>query len=205
VLLGHPGIGPGKGYFHRGDRISFLREHGFAVMTFDHGGFGESDPPQGLYHREWADVLRWARRRFPRTPLHVWGVSLGGYFAHHALAADEAGVESAIFEQVAPDLFGYRVKGMPHLRTGTLLSKTLAPGGARWFPAISHALHVKADRILYLSGGADEGIPLADARALVHAASPLAQHTIAPDAAHLEAWKLGGERVRAAVRDCLSG
>ncbi len=203
VLLAHPGIGPAKGYFHRGDRIPFLRDLGFSVATFDHGGFGESDAMSGLYHREWADVLAWARRRFPRAPLHAWGVSLGGYFAHHALAEDAAGVSSAVFEQVAPDLFAYRVPGQPLLRAGSVLSRTLAPGAARWFPARAHALHVKADRVLYVSGDADRGIPLEDARSLVRAASPLARHHVVAGAGHLEAWKLGGAAVRDAVRATL--
>lgn len=203
VILAHPGIAPAKGYFHRGDRIPFLRALGFHVVTFDHGGFGESDAIQGLYHREWADVLAWARRRFPDLPLHAWGVSLGGYFAHHALAADERGVESAIFEQVAPDLLAYRVKGQPIVRAGKLLSSVLAPEASRWLPAHGHALHAKAERTLYVSGEADQGVPLAEARRLVRAASPLARHHVVPGAGHLEAWKLGGAAVRDAVRATL--
>ncbi len=203
VLLGHPGIGPAKGYFHRDQRIPFLRGLGFSVVTFDHGGFGESDAMQGLYHREWADVLAWARRRFPDLPLHVWGVSLGGYFAHHALARDERGVASAIFEQVAPDLLQYRVKGRPLLRAGGVLSRALAPEGARWLPAEAHALEAKADRVLYLSGSADHGVPPDHARRLVRAASPLARHHVVEGAGHLEAWKLGGAAVREAVRATL--
>lgn len=206
VLLGHPAIPPGKGWFHRSDRIPFLRELGFAVVTFDHGGFGGSDPAKGLHHREWHDALRWARRRFPGTPIHVWGVSLGGYFAHHALAQDEAGVASAIFEQVSPDLFRYRIQGAPLASaTGGVLSRTLAPTGARWFPAKAHAADVNAERVLYVSGDADVGVPLDHAREMLAAASPLARHHVVPGAGHLEAWKLGGEPVRAAVRDALLG
>lgn len=203
VLLAHPSVAAGKGYFHRNDRVPFLRELGFHVVTFDHGGFGESDAPAGLHHREWAALLAWARRRFPDLPVHVWGVSLGGYFAHHALAADEPGVASAVFEQVAPNLFAYRFEGAPLTRAGHALARTLAPGGARWFGADAHALHVKADRVLYVSGARDRGVPLADATRLVHAASPLARHHVVEGAAHLEAWKLGGAAVREAVRATL--
>ena len=206
VLLGHPGIPPGKGYFHRSDRIPFLRERGFAVATFDHGGFGESDDPTRLYHEEWADVLAWARRRFPDLPVHVWGVSIGGYFAHHALAAaDEPGVASAIFDQVAPDLLHYKGEGVGSRRIAGLVGAVAAPSALKWFPAEAHALHVKADRVLYVTGAKDAGIPIEHARRLVAHANPLARHHVVEDARHLEAWKLGGDKLRRAVQDALDG
>lgn len=205
VLFGHPGIPPAKGYFHRGDRIPFVRGLGLAAVTFDHGGFGESDPSERLHHAEWEDVLAWARRRFPGLPLHVWGVSLGGYFAHHALAApEEKGVASAIFEQVAPDLLTYRGPWWKPWRAADAAVRALAPGARAWMPAEAHALHVKADDILYLNGERDEGVPPEDARRIVRAAPPVARHHVVPDAAHLEAWKKGGDEARRAVRETLA-
>lgn len=199
VLFGHPGIPPAKGYFHRSDRIPFVRELGFAAVSFDHGGFGESDPPAGLHHHEWADVLGWARKRFPDLPLHVWGVSLGGYFAHHALAADAHGVEIAIFEQVAPNLFRYA-----GARSPDLVARLLAPRGMRWFPCEAHAGHVRAKRVLYVSGGRDHGIAPEEAARLARA-RPDAAHHVVEDAPHLGAWKFGGEALRARVAWALDG
>lgn len=196
VLFGHPGIPPAKGYFHRSDRIPFVRELGFAAVSFDHGGFGESDPPAGLHHHEWADVLGWARKRFPDLPLHVWGVSLGGYFAHHALARD-AGVSSAIFEQVTPNLLHYGDNGK--LRAAELVGRALAPSALRWFAAEAHAPHVRADHLLYLSGTEDHGITNAESERLWHAAGPFAARRVVEGARHLEAWKKGGASVRDAV------
>lgn len=196
VLFGHPGIPPAKGYFHRNDRIPFVRELGFAAVTFDHGGFGESDAPTGLLHREWADVLAWARRRFPGLPLHVWGVSIGGYFAHHALARDE-GVASAIFEQVTPNLLRYASDG--RMRAAELLGRALAPSAVRWFAAESHAPHVRADHLLYISGTRDHGITNGEAERLSRAAGPFALHRAVEGARHLEAWKQGDARLREAV------
>jgi hypothetical protein len=138
---------------HGGDRVPWLREQGLAVATFDHGGSGESDPAAGLPHREWADALRWARRRYPGAPVHVWGVGLSAHFAHHALARDEKGVASAIFEDVPAEV-------------GGLVPRMLARG---WLPAAAHAPDVNADRVLYLGGRRD-----------LASASPLARHH--PDA-----------------------
>ena len=204
VLFGHPGVPAAKGYFHRGDRIPFVRDLGFTAVTFDHGGFGESDPTDRLYHVEWSDVLAWARRRFPGQPLHLWGVSVGGYFAHHALAApDEKGVASAVFEQVAPDLLRYR-EAPGGAKVGATAARLLSPAARLWLPAESHALHVKAEHVLYVSGEKDQGIPVDDAKRLFRAASPLAAHHVVPDADHLEAWKEGGDPVRDAVRRVLA-
>lgn len=202
VLFGHPGIPAAKGYFHRSDRIPFARSLGFAAMTFDHGGFGESDDPTALYHEEWAAVLAWARRRHPGVPLHVWGVSVGGYFAHHALAADEAGVASAVFEQVAPNLLRYGDNAA--LKAAGAVAGLAAPALRRWLPAEAHAPRMAAEHVLYVSGDADHGIPLADATRLAEAAGPFARHHVVEGAGHLEAWKKGGDPVRKAVEAVLS-
>lgn len=200
VLLGHPGIPAAKGWFHRSDRIPFVRELGFAAVTFDHGGFGESDPADRLYHAEWADALAWARRRFPDLPIHVWGVSVGGYFAHHALAApDEPGVASAVFEQVAPDLLRYRGPWWRPWRAADAAARLLSPQARAWLPAEAHALHVKADHVLYVYGDRDAGIPMEDARRMLRAASPVAQRHVVEGAGHLEAWRMGGDALRKAV------
>ena len=196
VVFGHPGIAPGKGYFHRSDRIPFVRELGFAAMSFDHGGFGESDDPTGLFHREWADVLRWARRRHPGLPIHVWGVSLGGYFAHHALAEDEHGVASAIFEEVSPDLLSYPDSG---LALGRAFASALMPSARRWTAAETHAPHMAVEHVLYVHGDADRGVPPAHAERLVHAAGPFARHHVVKGAAHLESWKVGGDAAKKVV------
>lgn len=203
IVFGHPSIPPAKGYFHRSDRIPFARSLGFACVTWDYGGFGESDPPTSSYHREWLDVLSWATRRFPGTPLHVWGVSLGGYFAHHALAQGPE-VESAVFEHVSPNLPEYGGASFPLMRVGARGMRLVAPETVRWFAAEAHAPSMRADRVLYLSGGRDHGITRAQADRLARAAGPLARHVTVDDAAHLEAWKKGREMTREAVRATLA-
>lgn len=203
VLFGHPGVPAAKGWFHRNDRVPYVLGLGFAAATFDFGGFGESDPADRLYHAEWADALAWARRRFPGLPVHVWGVSVGGYFAHHALAApEEKGVAGAVFEHVTPDLLRYR--GPASARLAGVAARLVSPAARRWEPAEAHALHVKAEHVLYVSGDADRGVPPEDARRLARAAGPLARHHVVAGADHLEAWRKGGEELRAAVARVLS-
>lgn len=201
VLFGHPGIPPAKGYFHRSDRIPFVRGLGLAAATFDHGGFGESDDPAGLFHREWGDMLAWARRRYPGLPVHVWGVSLGGYFAHHALAEDAEGIATAVFEQVTPDLLLYG--GSAALTAGGALAALLMPDARRWEAALTHAPRLAVERVLYVSGGVDDKVPPADVARLAEAAGPFARHHVVPDAGHIEAWKQGGDALRGAVEALL--
>jgi pimeloyl-ACP methyl ester carboxylesterase len=202
VVFGHPGIPAAKGYFHRSDRIPFVRALGFAAMTFDHGGFGESDDPTQRYDEEWAEALAWARRRHPDVPIHLWGVSMGGYFAHHALAADEQGVTSAIFEQVTPNLLHYG--GSPALKAAGAMASLAAPAVRRWLPAEAHAPRMAAEHVLYVSGDADHGITRAEATRLAEAAGPFARHHVVEGAGHLDAWKLGGDALRKAIEGVLS-
>lgn len=201
VVFGHPGIPPAKGYFHRSDRIPFVRALGLAAATFDHGGFGESDAAAGLFHREWADMLAWARRRYPGLPVHVWGVSLGGYFAHHALADDAEGVATAIFEQVTPDLLRYGASAA--LKAGGALAALLMPDARRWEAALTHAPRLAAEHVLYVGGDADAAVPPSDVASLAEAAGPFARQHVVPGAAHLEAWKKGGAALREAVEALL--
>lgn len=191
LLLGHPAVASGKSFFHVTNRIPFARSLGCAVVTFDHGGFGESDGPTSLYHTEWEDVLGWARRRFPDMPLHVWGVGLSGYFAHHAIARDP-GLASAIFEEVAPTI----TLGVAARLSTRLVTPVFAP----WLPAEVHAHFLHAERVLYAYGDADPELPARDAERLWKAAGPLANRHVVEGAGRLDAWKKGGEALRDAIR-----
>lgn len=205
VLFGHPGIGPAKGYFHRSDRIPFVHKLGLSALTFDYGGFGESDAACATHAHEWLDALESARRRWVGLPLHVWGVSLGGYFAHHALAMDAEGVESALFEQVTPDLTRYaRAAGEPSLPVFRAF-RTVAPHAAGWFPAISHAPHLRARRVLHVAGTRDHGIRVEESEALAAATHPPARLHVVEGARHLSAWRDGGAALRDLVAEHLLG
>ena len=197
LVMGHPAVPEGKGWFHLNNRVPFARNLGLNVVTFDHGGFGESDGPTSLYASEWDDILGWARRRYPTLPLHAWGVGLGGYFLHHALARDP-GVAAAIYEHVP-------AANPPGLgRAGRLAARLVAPRVRAWLPAEAHAPFVHAERMLYVFGGRDPDVPQADAERLWHAAGPLARRVVAPDAGALEAWAKGGVDVREAIERALA-
>lgn len=177
-------------------RIAFANALGLAAMSFEHGGHGESDEPAGFYHHEWRDALRWARRRHPGVPIHVWGVSTAGYFAHHALARDEEGVATAVFEDVPTEPpFGSAASARAFL---------LTPGARRWLAAHAHAPRMAAEHVLYVSGGRDAQARESTAR-LAEAAGPFARHHIVADAGHGEAWAKGGDALRGAIERMLAG
>lgn len=181
VLFGHPARAAGKAHFHDCGRVAFVRSLGFAAATFDHGGFGESDDASGLYHREWADALAWARRRYPGKPVHVWAIGLSGAFAHHALASDAGGVTTAIFEDV-PARLGW------------------APMARAWMAPMAHAPRMAAEHVLYVAGGHADATRAAQ---LADAAGPFARVRVVEGAREGEAWEKGGEPLRAAVEATL--
>lgn len=75
-------------YYHRYAR--FLAEQGFAAVTYDYRGIGESRPPRlrgsGIRWRDWGEldfdaIVAWSRARAPGAPIAVVGHSIGGFVA----------------------------------------------------------------------------------------------------------------------------
>lgn len=76
----------------------FLREHGYAVLTYDYRGIGGSRPVSlrgfRMRWRDWGDydfdaAVRWMRARDPDGPLVAVGHSIGGFLPGFAAAATE--------------------------------------------------------------------------------------------------------------------
>lgn len=100
VLLVHPWHARGQAYFHRHRRIPALRRAGYHVLTFDVSGVGDSSPALRRFaDRDVHDALGALEQRARGLPRHVWGVCMGGYWAHLALAEDH-GIGGAVFEDV---------------------------------------------------------------------------------------------------------
>lgn len=85
ALMIAPATGIKRGFYSHFAR--FLAENGYAVITFDNRGIGESligelkDCPATI--RDWGyldmpAVLEWLKKRFPQTSYHIIGHSAGG-------------------------------------------------------------------------------------------------------------------------------
>jgi pimeloyl-ACP methyl ester carboxylesterase len=196
VLLLPPWIVWGRAYFHRRGRLEALRGAGYHVLTVDFPGFGGSGPPDGFFDRDVADALRFLAARAPGLPLHVWGISSGGYWAHMALSGlepGENGVRSAVFEDVSPHLLEWAGRAMPIARPFHLLFRTLFPKSFRFFDVRRHAAHLQVAKAAYVSGERDPGVRPEETRELARLAG--AEVRIVPNAGHLEAIKLATDEV----------
>lgn len=204
VLLLPPWLQWGRSYFHRRGRIPALRAHGYHALTLDFPGFGGSGPVSGFFDRDVVDGLRFLAREVPGLPRHVWGVSAGGYWAHLALTwSDEhfvpedgrgrGGVQGAMFEDVSPHLIEWGGRMMPAARPLHLIFRTLFSRSNRYLDLRRHAPALRADRVSYVSGELDPGVPPDDTRELGGLAGGTVR--IVPGAGHLEAIKQARDQV----------
>ena len=202
VLLLPPWLEWGQSYFHRRRRIDQLREVGYHAMTFDFPGFGGSGPVQGFFDRDVKDALADLGRRAPDLPLFVWGVSSGGYWSHPVLAnghADPSGrrlahrVAAAFFEDVSPHLICWASRTAPRARPFHRLFRALFPDAFRFLDLRRHAATRGVQRVAYVSGENDRGVPPRHTRELAAAAG--AEAHIVPGAGHLEAIKRATQEV----------
>jgi predicted alpha/beta hydrolase len=91
-------VNPATGVLARYYRYyaKFLAEQGFAVLTYDYRGIGDSRPARmrgtGFRWRDWGELdfeaaVAWARNRDPQGLLAVVGHSIGGFLPGFAVAA----------------------------------------------------------------------------------------------------------------------
>ncbi len=206
VLLLPPWVQWGRSYFHRRGRLEALRRAGYHALTVDFPGRGGSGAPAGFFDRDAADALAGLARladRATRTdatgrslPLHVWGVSAGGYWAHIALACGDGdgdgsgggrGVGGAMFEDVSPHLLEWADRASPAARLAHEAFRRLFPLADRFLDLRRHAPWLAARQVAYVSGERDAGVPPADTRELASLAGGSAH--IVPDAGHLDSIK----------------
>lgn len=192
VLLVHPWIKWGQSYFHRRGRIGALRGAGYHVLTFDLSGVGQSSADRpGFYDRDLEDALAALRRRAPGLPVHLWGVSCGGYWAHPLLS--RVSVTGAMFEDVATHLIDWSGRMAPW---GWPFYRFFRHGfrhAYRFMDLRQHAPHLRARAVAYVSGALDRGVLPAETRQLAHAAGATVRIIAAAD--HLESIKRDGEGV----------
>jgi hypothetical protein len=212
VLLMHPWLEWGRAYFHRRGRIEALRRAGYHVLTVDLSGFGGSGAPRGYHDLDAEDALVELSARAGDVPLHVWGVSSGGYWLHPALVrwnrdarSEEPGgpgrppVLGAVFEDVSIHLLEWSWRKAPLARPFLLAFRALLPATARFLDLRLHAPHLGVRAAAYVSGELDRGVRPDDTEELARRAGGRA--LIVPKASHLEGIKLAGDEVVALALD----
>jgi pimeloyl-ACP methyl ester carboxylesterase len=193
VLLLHPWLSWGKAYFHRRGRLAALRAAGYQALALDLAGFGSSSRPSGFHDRDVEAGLRYLRGLAPGLPLHVWGISSGGYWAHIALARERNGIAGAMFEDVSPHLFEWSWRMAPAFRPAYLFFRTVFAASHRFLDIRRHARALRAGATTYVSGGEDRGVLPEDTRDL--AAASGGRHRVIPGAGHLASIKLANEEI----------
>lgn len=186
VLLLHPWLVWGRAYFHRRSRIEALRAAGYHVLAPDLGGFGGSARPAGFFDRDVEACLAELQRRSGGLPLHVWGVSAGGYWAHPVLART-AIVTGAVFEDVSAHLLEWAWRTAPLGRPFYFFYRTVLSEAYRYLDIRLHAAAMSVKAVTYISGELDRGVRPQDTLALAEAAG--GRHLVVPGADHLGAIK----------------
>lgn len=192
VLMVHPWVRWGQRYFHRRGRLGALRAAGYHVLTFDLSGFGASSARRSsFFDRDVEAALAVARERAGDLPVHLWGVSCGGYWAHPVLSREA--VSGAVFEDVAQHLLEWSGRmapwGWPCYQ---FFRKCLSPA-YRFMDLRRHTPHLRARAIAYVSGAGDQGVLPSETRELADLTG--GRYFVVPDAGHLESIKKATEEV----------
>jgi pimeloyl-ACP methyl ester carboxylesterase len=182
----------GKAYFYLRGRLQALRAAGYHALILDFPGFGGSGPVRGFFDRDVEDGLAALRQRAGDLPLHVWGVSSGGYWAHPFLSRTDL-VTGAMFEDVSPHLFEWSWRMAPLGRPGYVLFRAVLPSAHRYLDIRRHAGSMSLGAVTYISGERDQGVRPQDTRALAELAGGRS-HVVA-GAEHLGAIKVAGDEV----------
>ncbi len=192
VLLLHPWVKWGKTFFLRLGRIEALRAAGYHAFILDLSGFGGSSPPRGLYDRDVAAGLAYMRQRAAGLPLHVWGVSSGGFWAHLALTWTD-GVAGAFFEDVSPHLIEWSWRMEPRLRPGYLLVHYGFPRFYRYLDLRRQAAAMRHRAAAYVGGRCDPGVRAEETLDLARRAG--AAHLLVDQADHLGSLRVARAEV----------
>ena len=194
VLLAPPWHEWGQTFLHYYGRIEALRAAGYHALTFDPAGLGDSGTPVGLADRDLEVAIAELRQRAPGLPLHFWGVSFGGYWAHPALCRT-TGILGAVFEDVATNLIDWSRRIEPNAWPCYFFFRYALPRAYRYLDLRRHAAHLKVAAASYIGGAQDPGVSAEETRRLARLAA--GESLVIPGAGHLEALRKSRDRVTA--------
>jgi hypothetical protein len=192
VLLLHPWLAWGKSYFYRRGRIQALRAAGYAALAVDLPGFGGSGRRAGLMDRDIEAAVEYLLRRAGGLPVHLWGVSSGGYWAHLVLSR-VPGISGAMFEDVSSHLITWSWRRLPLKRPLYVFFLVFFRRAFRYLDLRSHAPFLRVKAVAYAGGQKDPGVLPDETRELARLAG--GKSLIVPGADHLAAIKIANEEV----------
>lgn len=193
VLLVPPWHVWGQSFFFRRGRLQALRNAGYHALTINLGGFGDSGPKtDDFYQNDLEDALAEIKVRAPGLPLHLWGVSAGGYWSHMLLSRRDE-FSGAVFEDVPSHLILWSKRTAPKGLPFYWFFQYGLRGTYRFMDLKHHAAKLKVRRVSYIGGEADPGALAQETRELARQAE--AECLIIPGAGHLAAMRHAADEV----------
>jgi len=186
VVLCHPLLRYGYHYFLRGGLARWVAGAGFHAVLFNFQGIGRSALGRLCFADDVVGAVGWARERFPGLPIHLTGLSFGGYHAAHALPRLDGAVAGAVLDSVPPRIGNVFRSGPASWLMRALGRSPWAAATGTW-PIAASLARVWQTPLLLVYGDADEYCPPADVRRLA-AAVPAARLECLPGTGHLDGF-----------------
>jgi pimeloyl-ACP methyl ester carboxylesterase len=197
VVLCHPLLRYGYHYFLRSGLARWIAGAGFHALLFNFQGIGRSRLGSLCFADDVVGAVAWARERFPLLPVHLAGLSFGGYHAAHALVRLDGAVASAALDSVPPHIGNvFRSGPSSWLMRGLSRSPWADATGTR--PVAASLTCVRRTALLLVYGDADEYCPPEDVRRLVRAV-PRARLEELPGTGHMDGFVLRGDDYKQAL------
>jgi uncharacterized protein len=198
VVLAHPDKRYARHWFVKSGYVEFLLANGYDALTFDFTGYGESRGPATYYHEDLVAATRLAEHWAGGFPVHVLGVSMGGFVAANASPA-LAHVRSMVLESPYPSFNAWYGKGANYHAMRAF--DALFPRTGRSIKADRNFANARPERLLVAYSPRDAVTPAPLSKAVADA-NPRAS-ALEVDAAHLEF--LADARYRDAVLATFAG
>jgi alpha-beta hydrolase superfamily lysophospholipase len=186
VVLCHPLLRYGYHYFLRGGLARWVAGAGFHAVLFNFQGIGRSALGGLCFADDVVGAVGWARERFPGLPVHLAGLSFGGYHAAHALPRLDGAVAGAVLDSVPPRIGNVFQSGPASwLMRALSWSPWAAATGTR--PVVASLARVRQTPLLLVYGDTDEYCPPTDVIRLA-AAVPAARLECLPGTGHMDGF-----------------